>query len=76
MLCEFDRDNCGGGGVRREDALDAGEGDADADWMRGERAGAGVVAVGPGDRADAIVCDTSARSTEARFWLFEKLREE
>lgn len=35
--------------------------------------GAGVVATGPGDNADAMDCETSVRMTEARFWLLENL---
>ena len=61
-------------GVRKEAvlgeglALDDGAYREDVDGI-----GAGVVATGPGDSADTIDCETSARRIEARFWLFENL---
>jgi hypothetical protein len=57
-----------GEGLRSELVLDDGVGRDDVDG-----AGAGVVATGPGDNADAMDCETSARRTEARFWLLENL---
>jgi hypothetical protein len=67
-------------GVRREAVL--GEGLHSElvvdDSVRGDDvdgAGAGVVATAPGDSADAMDCETSARRTEARFWLLENLNE-
>jgi hypothetical protein len=43
------------------------------DCVGGADAGARF-AVDPGASAENIECDTSERSTEARFWLFENLR--
>lgn len=49
-------------GVRRDEVLDEGEGETESE------------SVTEGDEsADMIVCDTSAKRTDARFWLLESL---
>ena len=42
----------------------------------GPGAGAGAVAVSLGERAELSVLETQAKSTDARFWLFESLSRE
>lgn len=55
-------------GVRRDDGNGNREG---ADVCIDAGTGAGEVATGPGFNADTMDWETSERSMEARFWLFE-----